>query len=162
MITETLSSTSATQSQQVDLRSSAEVKKAFEAFTKAVRAENSAVIKAASKKTVGSSPSSSPSAKSQTLSEQYPESFTSLDTTALGETHTRDLVTLFIAVYSLDPNATVALDEARIAVNGDTATFGNLKIATIGKESSEREDASSLFTMTFADDKWVITGFGKA
>lgn len=162
VITETLSATSSTQSQPVDLKSSAEVKKAFADFTQAVRAENYAVIKNASKKTIGASPSSSPSAKSQALSDQYPESFASLDAISLGETNTRDLVTFFIAVYSLDPNATVAVDEGDVTMSGDTATFKTLKMATIGEESSEREDSSGLFTMTFVDNKWVISGFGKA
>jgi hypothetical protein len=146
----------------VDLRSSAEVKKAFSSFTKAVRAENSAVIKNASKKTVGSSPSSSPTAKPQTLSDQYPESFAALDTTSLGETSTRDLVTFFVVVYSLNPNATVVLDEGDVTMSGDTATFKNLKMGTIGEESSEREDTSGSFTMTFVNDKWVISGYTKA
>jgi hypothetical protein len=161
-ITETLSATSSTQSQPVDLKSSAEAKKAFETFTKSVRAENNAVIKNASKKTVGASPSSSPSVKPQALNQQYPESFTSLDTASLSETSARNLMTFFIAVYSLDPNATVVVDEEDVVLSGDTATFSALKMATIGEESSEREDASSLFTMTFVDGKWLLTGFAKA
>lgn len=150
------SATTSTEAKPVDLKTSAEAKKTVEAFFAQVSADLQTYdVELASKKT--------PAEQDALFAEAFKKSSAFLKPGAFTPAQEKAAIEPFASIYMYDNAAKIEADESKYVLSGDTVTVKgtDFKLTIGGKVQEQKPDngKSGSITLTFADNKWLITGF---
>jgi hypothetical protein len=144
-------------SAQVDLKTQAEAKKTVDAFFKQVSVDLPEYEKGlAGKKTDAEQDAAFDEAFKKSSEFLKPGSFT--------PEQTKTVIGSFAQLYIYDKEAKIESDESKFELSGETAVIkGTDFTLTLGgkvqEQQADPEGKAGRMTLTFEDDKWLISGF---